>query len=329
MAQEHETHQDAARALAEVQKLLTRPDEVLPHPLHDLVEDLTGDLLDTEDAVYLMRWNGQPGLLQKWRILDEKGQNLRIRQSMHQVGITQDYILLSDSSFKFTIDLLINNPFPHNPRIDRFLRQLLAAPMLPFLSLYLVNRRDLHPHRDTAPAATLKTPIPLESVHFSANYANPNQEITIYLAHNSAACMAEWLRTYDTLATQPGQPVDPKLLGMFAIGAMDINRIGKFVIDAKTATIREEKSKVLHQTGNPENPAQIGAHTWEMGLYTYRDMIAPDRVVEEIKHMYFISYGLDPRMLSEFIFNLYKDYPNRLIPVEDIRRYSSVGLPPA
>lgn len=104
---------------------------------------------------------------------------------MHQTTITKDYIILADATFKFALDLLFNSPF--SPIINTILRQLLTKPQLSVLSVYIINRKDLDPTKPTVNARAINTPIPLEAVHFSANYSNPDDKITLHLAHNSAA----------------------------------------------------------------------------------------------------------------------------------------------
>jgi len=88
----------------------------------------------------------------------------------------------------------------------------------------------------------------------------------------------------------------------------------------------EANSTTYHSTGNLEKQ-NIGPNTWNMCLYTYRDMISPTKMVEEVEYVWFVSNGLDHRMLSEFIFNLYKDYPNRIVEVNDFLNYTKQGIP--
>lgn len=322
IAQSYEQHQQKDKALKEVHHFFN-------NPFLSWIESKIEGFFETKDELFLMRWTGEPNQpLDKWQLIDPDGNNIAIKQCMHQIALSKDYLILSDTSFKFTIDMLINNPFPHNHLIDRFIREITSEPMEAFLSVYLVKRSDLDSSKSTITATPLKTPIPLEAIHFSANYENPNNEITLYMAHNAAACLAEWLRPYDTLAANGrARKLDDTLLGMFAVGGMDIGRIGKFVIDVNNASIIEEKSTTIHETGNLDNINQIGAHTWEIGLYTFRDIVAPDVVVPEIKNLFYTCYGLDPRILTHFIHQLYKDYPNRIIPVDELEKYTSVGLP--
>jgi carotenoid cleavage dioxygenase-like enzyme len=278
------------------------------------------------DQVFLMRWDTQGQTLQKWRVIDEEGSDLKIQQCMHQLGITQDYVLLADSSFKFTLDTLVNNPFSPNPDIDRFIRELLGALMIPYLDLYLVRRAELNPANDTVKARKLKQPIPLEAIHFSCNYANPNGQITLYTSHNAAACAAEWLRTYDVRATD-GQAIDKQLHGLLAIGAMDLGRIGKFIIDAEKAEIQQQILLQAPLNSEQQPIGEKGEHTWAMSMYAYRGMLDAAENVNKIHQLYFISAGLDEQVLSKYIYDLYEEYPNRLLSAQRVLDYTKKGIP--
>lgn len=274
--------------------------------------------------VYLLRWNGSNGPLDKWKVLDEQGRPLAIQQCMHQTTLTEDYVILADATFKFTLDLLFNVPFS-SPKLDDWLRNQLTAAQLPYLDVYLVKRSDLISGKDTVQCRKLKPSIPLEAIHFTADYANPGGLITLHLAHNSASCLAEWVRRFDTLAPDGTKPVDPEVVSLIASGAMDIGRIGKVIIDAAKAEIAEQH--YLEVEGNTDDPARVGAHTWTVGLHTFRDLISADVVVPQIRHIYWSCTGLNPQLLTKFIYDLYYQYPNRIIPQEKILKLSEEGIP--
>jgi carotenoid cleavage dioxygenase-like enzyme len=101
-----------------------------------------------EDAVYLLKWNGEAAPLQKWKVLDQNGHPVKIIQCMHQTTITQDYIILADASFKFSLDLLFNHPFS-DTKIESFLRKFLTVQQLPYLDIYIIARTDLDPSKPT------------------------------------------------------------------------------------------------------------------------------------------------------------------------------------
>lgn len=333
LAREWEQHHDAERSRDDLKRLTRQPqiELNLGEKLADLfdneaIEHLE-DAMMPENKVILMRWDGKAGPLKKTRVVcrDDNGQeqDIEIEQCMHQTQVTRDYILLSDSSFKTSLSIMVNNPFPHNDLIDRFLREILAQPMLPYLQLYIIKKADLAGNPDKVVAIKAQ-PIPLESVHYSANYANPGQELTLFMSVNSSACMAEWLRSYDRAESLEDSPVLSSMLGMFAVGTVDINKIGRYVIHAETGQIKEEASKVLYEEGNTADPANVGAHTWQLGLYTYKNIISPREVVEQIDYLYTLSFGLDPRTLTSYVYRLYKDAAHNAVPAERVRELSAV-----
>ncbi len=273
-----------------------------------------------EDSVYLLRFTDRL-THDRWKVVDENGENIKIWQCMHQTSLSQDYVLLIDAAFKLTIDILLNNPFPNNPKIDAFLRQHTTSAQLADTPMYIIKRSDLVAGNETITAKKLT--LKPEFIHFTANYANPNNLITIYTASNAAACLAEWVRYYDKLL--PGTPIEEGTEGVLCVGSMDVGRVGKVVIDPETATIKEEV--MLHETGNLDTPGDIGPHTWLSGFYTFRDFISAEVAVDEIKNIYWQFGALEERRLTKFIFDLYKDYPNRIVPVEDIEKFSEKGVP--
>jgi len=278
----------------------------------------------TADNIYLLRWTGEQKPLDKWQVVDEHGEPLKIIQCMHQTTLSEDYIILADATFKFAFDLMINAPFKSD-RINAWLRKLLTTTQEPYLNLFLVNRKDLDPSSPTVKSTRLAEPISLESVHFTVDYKNPGGKITLHLAHNSAACLAEWVRTYDKKAPDGLHPVDPEVIGLISTGCMDIGRIGKVVIDGPTGTI--DSQEFIVEPGNIDDVDHVGAHTWGVGLYTFRDIISPNKVVDQIRHNYFSSFGMSPDLLTHFIYELYSDYPNAIYTPQQVLNITKKGIP--
>ncbi|WP_154657110.1 carotenoid oxygenase family protein [Hugenholtzia roseola] len=286
-----------------------------------------------QDSLYLLRFTDR-NRHQRWRIVDEKGENITIWQCMHQTSLSQDYIILIDAAFKLSLDVLMNNPFPNNEKINAFLRQLTTKPQMANTPLYLIKRSDLVAENQTVVAK--KITLEPEFIHFTANYNNDQNLITLYTASNAAACLAEWVRYYDKLF--PESPIEAGTEGILCVGSMDVGRVGKIVIDGETATIKSQT--LIHKTGNlealeateppfegEEPPQDLGAHTWLAGFYTFRDFISPHKTVEEIKNIYWQFGALEQRRLTHFIYQLYKDYPNRIVEAEKVKAYSEKGIP--
>lgn len=275
-----------------------------------------------DDEVRLIRWDGTPDL-RKWRVRCN-GKDISITQNMHQIGITEDYIILSNSSLKINLSLMFNYLWPQYPHLEEKLRKLLSSPMIPQSELYFIKRTDLKTGDDVVSA--VKATIPLETVHFTPNYSNPNGQITVMTAHNTANCPAEWIRYFDKRLVD-GEPVDPDHLSYLSAGQMDIGRMGRMVFDANTGELLEDKSNVLFKKGNIDEPEKIGPHTWGVGLYTFRGYEELIPRVREIKNIYWQIFGLDRNFLTEFVYELYKEYPNRVASVEEVERLTAQGVP--
>ena len=281
------------------------------------------------NAVYLLRWTGQPGAdMDCWNVVDaDTGENLVMLQTMHQTNFSRDFIVLVDSSLKFSVDIMLNVPFPNNPALSALVRRLLAKTQEPITPLYIIRRADLVAGSDTVTARRLV--VPLETVHYSVDYDNPNGRITLHTAHNCASCVAEWVRPFDTLAIDPNgrrnTPALPNTYGLMASGEMDLGRIGKFVVDGNTAQVLQQH--IIAEKGFQTDPATVQAHTWAVGLNTYRGMVSADAPTATIRHNFWQCYGLDYRLLTNFVKDLYTDYQNRIVPVDDLLEYTRHGIP--
>lgn len=290
----------------------------------DKWEELENSYENKWASVYLMKWNGEDKL-DKWLLKDQDGNPLKIVECMHQMGMSKDYIILTDCSFKFSMDIMVNNPFPNHPKIDEFIRWMLSTPMEPFTTTYIVKRADLKSDVQEVVATKLDKPIPVETIHYSTDYDNPDNKVTLYGIHNSAVCVAEWLRAYDTELLS-GNHIDPDVISLFAIGSMDLSRFGKWVIDAENGKLLEEESTEYIEKGNVDSD-DIGPNSWSIGLYAHRDLVSADKAPNKVESVWFVANGTDPRMLSKFIYDLYKDYPNRILETEEIKRCTDLNLP--
>ena len=282
------------------------------------------DIFGMVNSVSILKWTGK-GKLQGWNILGPKGKNLVIHQTMHQTALSKDFIVLVDSSLKFALDIMTNMPFPKYPLLNNIVRWCVAKAMEPNTPLYLVKRSDLV--EGVKDVKARKVMVDLETVHYSVEYENPNNDITIYTSHNAASCAAEWVRPYDTLAIDPTKPVLENTIGLMASGEMDIGRAGKFVINGNTGE-KKASVKVWQKGFEGDDITQLKeAHTWAVGLNTFRDMASADMPTYQIPYIFWQSYGLDYRLLTNFIRKMYGKYQHRKIPVKKMLEYTKKGVP--
>ncbi len=281
------------------------------------------DLLGMQNAVKLIRWTGTDAI-ESWNVIDDEGNNIVINQTMHQTSLSKDYIVLMDTSIKFSLDIIENRFGTHNAWLNQTIRWITSKTIEPNTPMYIIHRADLIAGNTNVIAK--KVTIDLEISHFSLEYDNPNDVLMMYASHNSALCAAEWVRHFDTLAIND-EPVHDNTIGLMICGEMDISRVGKWQIDGKTGTIKD--SKVVFQKGFEGNDTKklTDAHTWAVGLSTFKNIVSARNVTNTIPYMFWQFYGLDYRMLTNFIKELYSDYEHRIIPVDELLDYNRQGVP--
>ena len=282
------------------------------------LQDFWPPLLGVEDFVYLIRWDGS-GDFERWQLVLPDGSPVKIEQTMHQIGISRDYVIVMDTSLKFGLEQILNQPIPENEPAERLLRTLLTRPQLPDARIYIVRRDDLvdgeRPARDRQAATVTARPITLlgEAAHFLVNYDNPDDRIILHVAHESATDVSEWIRRYDRSVYSPHGSVRPELEGMISTAA-DIGRLGRYTLDAQNAEILE--STVIYDP----------RCTWGLGLYACCDSsVSGKRAGGAIANIYWQSLGFWPDLLAQFIFELYKDYPHRLVPIDQLLQIPDRG----
>lgn len=318
LAEELEDHPDQEHVKSRVSSFFAK--------LNHHVEGTPHDPTEPKGDVYmnLMKWDGN-GPMVHWELSDQRGDKLAIYECMHQMGLTRDYIILTDCSFKFSMDMLFDNPFPESKVIERLIRRLATVTMEPFTTTYVIKRRELNPTGGPAIAYRLNEPIPLETIHYSCDYDNPDGIVTLYGVHNAATCIAEWVRTYDRRALDKKR-VDPDYYSLFAVGSMDISRFGKWKFDAEKLTLLQEESKVYEDPGNYTEKI-LGPNTWAVALYTYKNILSATVPVNKIKQIWFVSDGTVKDLLTEFVYKLYADYPHRKLSLDVIREVTEKELP--
>jgi len=271
------------------------------------------------DFVYLIRWDGT-GYLERWKLLLPSGSPVRIKQTIHQIGVTKDYVILMDTSFITGIEQVLNNPLPNNKKVEETLRELLESPNLPNSSIYIVSRSDLKAGQNPAysdkevTVIAKKLVIPLPAAHFLVDYENPDGKITLHVAHIASWDVAEWIRKYDLSAYPPYHPIAKRVYSMEP-NEMDISRLGRYVIDGNRGEVIQ--SNVIYSS----------PYTWGTGLYAYRDRLSSGRQPKRLDNIYWISFGLWQETMTKFLYDLYKDTPYRAVALEDLLNLAKQGVP--
>ncbi len=275
-----------------------------------------------EDFVYLIRWDGEHPL-ERWTLVNPDGSPVSIKQTIHQIGVTKDYVVLMDTSFSTGLAQILNNPFPDHKERERILRHLLESAPSPDSILYIVSRSELtkgqHPamNEPEVKVVVRKVVIPLEASHFLVNYDNPDDKITLHISHICAWDVAEWLRTYDLSAYPPHDPVSSPWPGM-ELNLMDISRLGRYVIDGKSQEETPIESKVISDQ----------KYTWGPSLYTYLDRLPSGMTPGHLDNIYWSSFGLWKDLMTQFMCYLYRNYKYQQVPQSKVLSLAENGIPP-
>lgn len=281
----------------------------LPQPITWGVRKLIKNFGDFTD---LIRWKGE-GELERWRLELPDGSPVTIKQSLHQIGITQDYVVLMDAGFRIELGqilslFLINTVGKgiHVPDlIERFVfsRFLPSRRQLPYTILYIVCRADLQRGGSVEEPRRLqarKVVFEPEAAHFIIDYENPSGCIRLHLAHNCAWDATEWLHKGSKPACS-SVPIRQDLHGMI-VGPMDINLLGRYIIDGESGTVLKSQ-----KISDPK-------YTWSPSLYTQ----CADKTSGQIESIYWSSWGFSWELLTKRIYKSYKDYKHREIPLEKL-----------
>ena len=276
-----------------------------------------------EMFTYLVRWDGK-GALERFLLVGREGIAISIKESVHQVCVTRNWVILLDTGFKISLSSMFDQPLQGVPQIEQILRGLVTRPMESDLTLYIVARKDLvngaHPgdgeSHDKKVRCHVMT-IASGAVHFLADYDDTDDLLTLHVAHAAATDVAEWVRPYDRQTWANRKMSPPDIAGMMAMGAWDINRVAKYVVHAPTACLRS--AQVL--ASDPE--------TWAVGLYAGRGLCAPGHLPNKITDLYWFSLGCFPELNTRFVRDTYIHAANRMQSMEALRVAQLTGGKPA
>ncbi len=271
------------------------------------LEFFSGNFVD------LVMWDGMSNL-QKWRITYQ-GRPIGITQTTHQIGVTEDYILIADTAFKISIEELLPSLKSRKAQgIEKAIRDLLDHPQLSTCPLYIVSRRDLQPGVSTV--AARKVMIPWESAHFLTEYKNPQGQITIHFSFVCAWDAGEAVSEFDYEGPDAPKPTPglPPLYGVL-YGPTDISRLGYYVIQGETGEILDHDFVADTQL------------TWGPAIYAYPYGQDYASTPNHISDLYWICLGCWRELLLPHILDLYRDYPNRMIALSLIEKMTEQGRP--
>nr|WP_277882695.1 carotenoid oxygenase family protein [Oscillatoria sp. FACHB-1406] len=264
----------------------------------------------TGDFVDILQWDGA-GNLKRWEV-KYNGRSIKIKQSIHQMAVTEDYIVLLDTAFKVSVEELL--PTLTNKKyqqFEKFLRNFFDRPQLSDNSFYIIRRSDLNASKSHVNAK--KIIIPREAAHFLADYKNPNNLITLHLSHVCAWDAAEWISKFDFSDPRNRNLEIQELRHLYGAiaGPMDISKFGCYVINGETGDL--VRKDVLMDENS----------TWGPAIYAYQNSPLPER----LEDIYWICLGCWEDLKTKHMIHLYKDYKYRQLNLESINQITEQGRP--
>lgn len=268
----------------------------------------------------------------------ERGIN--VRGSVHQLGITENYILFADTSFKFDFDIIAPESGPIDPLFSYeeldLLRRFMTVPTAP-LRMWLVRRKDVEvdpqpglSHGDGSPqkpwwvpALEVALPPALSDhavIHFVVDHADDHgTKVRMMWITHHATDPAEFIHASDVDADgrrfgkRAGEQGDPaqgpgwdreKLIGFFSAG-YDPNAV--VAVDIKV----DPQKKTAEVSGF----AQVADdRTWMLGLPTGPGMMDdPTASTPSFREWYVSSLGLSPEVVTGITWRMYRTHRGRQV----------------
>lgn len=311
--------------------------------------------------VHLLEWDGKKiDINGKWNILLSKYNPLVINQTVHQMGLTEKYILFAETSFKFSLENVL--PFQKNnlaTSFKTFFIDFSDYPQYPSTKLYIVKRADLEATRNKSNKALdwlIRNPfvgiptviaqeveIAPEFSHYLVDYDNTDNQIVLHISHLAASDISEYIRIFDRSAYDDGHQDqiqdkydNPQLtsrlrkLAGSVVSPMDISRLGRWVIDGETGqvidrqlTITEKDRPIIKQQllDNQLDPKY--SLTWSTAFYVYHDQ----KPTKSYTDIFWNSWGCWPDTLTSRTVDSYREYPQRIVDFENVMDLTYQGIP--
>ena len=252
------------------------------------------------DFAHLIAWDGkQVDIKGKWHLVLPNKKSIKIDQTIHQIGLTKKYIVLAETSFKFSMENLL--PYQRDTLatdLKILLADFLDYPQFPDTKLYIVKREDLKtakvtgnkllrwfsrsPSKNIPKIVAKEVKIAPEFSHFLVDYDDSGDRITAHISHLSGTDVAEYIRIidrsvyddrdlndHDYIYDDPDLTASLHRLAGNLVGPMDASRLGRWIIDGETAKIVEE----------PQTVSDLGL-TWSTAFYACLDPRKTERYTD-------------------------------------------------
>jgi len=320
------------------------------------------------DFVHLLCWDGKKvKIAQKWNVVLPGNKPLRIDQTVHQMGISKNYIVFAETSFKFSLENTM--PFAKNPILSSlivFLTDFLNYPQYSSTKLFIINKKDLEldnnptiqrdrlffPDRFKDLPKIVATPVKIapEFSHYVVDYDDTGDRLIVYAGHLAASDIAEYIRIYDRSAYDDRDRDDlddiyddreltyrlQQLSGNI-VSPTDISRLGRLEIDAKTGKVidhqmfpNEDCKEEINQQITDWKEDRLNNQIDPKYLLTWSTAfyVYPDRrPSQNLTDIFWNNWGAWPDTLTTRTLTAYENYPQRIVELDRVRDLIYDGVP--
>lgn len=247
------------------------------------------------------------------RIEDQHGNEVRIVDSVHQMGETRHFLVFADCRFKFDLDtILLDACEDVSDRDARLARRLLSRPLATTTDVYLVRKAELNeslPYGE--PVTAHRVTVPHEIVHFFVDFDDDDgARITLTAVHQHAFDGAEFISESDLGPCN--ERVDRGVVGMFS-SPMDVQEIGLYEIPFPL--VHETLDPVAVYDGTSSEDAPPRDKTWATGIGTGPGILTVRKGTIEVPsrctRTFWYDQGLLPELVTRHAYGLTTGYRDR------------------
>lgn len=260
----------------------------------------------------LIQYNLDQEEFKSWEMMLPDGNPVLIEHAVHQMAITEKYIIVGDIAFEIEATQIFLPLLIRGLKKVKWLRNFLYSFFYklvqpsPYTNLYIVTRDDLK-EAGGEKVVVRKVTIPREVSHFSVDYENPDNKIILHVGHSNGWDVTEWISENDRKWLTREKM--PEYLAGMSTGSTDLGLLARYKINGETGHLI--RSKVIGDSDK---------NTWALSVYTHRQLCrdSVNETSKEVKNIYWMSWGFSRDLIPERIYNAYKNRKDRVIPFENL-----------
>ncbi|MBM4283339.1 MAG: hypothetical protein FJ137_22215 [Deltaproteobacteria bacterium] len=227
----------------------------------------------------LVRWDGQ-GDLERFMLKDDRGGDVAIVQSAHQMVVTRRFIVIVDTAFVTEVAKMTGIGDKEIPQAAE-------------TTAWIIRRDDLVAGGGDVRAR--RVTVPLDCVHFHADYDDA-LGIVLHVAHSCSGDPSEFLQADDRRVD--GQPLRADLIGANTAPS-DIGALGRYVVNPDTGTV------------TTSGFVRDDRYTWGgPALAAFR---APGDTIPDV---YWVGMGLHAELAVQRVADMYRDWQGRSMDID-------------